>query len=132
VLVADTKNHANLNKDLAKAKLTMAECVVALLLAISLVSLLAVFLVEEIEPMVEKFGVPENFIGLILVPLVEKAAEHLTAVDEAWDNQIVSSRTIRAPPLIILLTLQPRRTLPCFIAWALRFRPRYSTHHWSS
>ena len=26
--------------------------------------------------------------GLILVPLVEKAAEHLTAVDEAWDNQM--------------------------------------------
>ncbi|KAL8743410.1 MAG: hypothetical protein Q9184_008116 [Pyrenodesmia sp. 2 TL-2023] len=26
--------------------------------------------------------------GLILVPLVEKAAENLTAVDEAWDNQM--------------------------------------------
>lgn len=29
-----------------------------------------------------------SFVGLILVPLVEKAAEHLTAVDEAWDNQM--------------------------------------------
>jgi Ca2+:H+ antiporter len=29
-----------------------------------------------------------RFIGLILVPLVEKAAEHLTAIDEAWDNQM--------------------------------------------
>jgi Ca2+:H+ antiporter len=26
--------------------------------------------------------------GLILVPVVEKAAEHLTAVDEAWDDQM--------------------------------------------
>ena len=26
--------------------------------------------------------------GLILVPLVEKTAEHLTAVDEAWDDQM--------------------------------------------
>lgn len=25
--------------------------------------------------------------GLILVPLVEKFSEHLTAIDEAWDNQ---------------------------------------------
>jgi Ca2+:H+ antiporter len=25
---------------------------------------------------------------LILLPLVEKAAEHITAVDEAWDNQM--------------------------------------------
>jgi len=29
-----------------------------------------------------------SFVGLILVPLVEKAAEHITAVDEAWDNQM--------------------------------------------
>lgn len=32
--------------------------------------------------------VSDSFMGLILVPLVEKAAEHLTAVDEAWDNQM--------------------------------------------
>ena len=32
--------------------------------------------------------VHDAFMGLILVPLVEKAAEHLTAVDEAWDNQM--------------------------------------------
>jgi Ca2+:H+ antiporter len=29
-----------------------------------------------------------RFVGLILVPLVEKAAEHITAVDEAWDDQM--------------------------------------------
>jgi len=29
-----------------------------------------------------------SFLGLILVPLVEKAAEHLTAIDEAYDNQM--------------------------------------------
>lgn len=29
-----------------------------------------------------------SFLGLILVPLVEKAAEHITALDEAWDNQM--------------------------------------------
>jgi Ca2+:H+ antiporter len=27
-------------------------------------------------------------VGLILIPLVEKAAEHISAVDEAWDNQM--------------------------------------------
>lgn len=43
----------------------------------------AVFLVEEIEHIVDR-GVSDNFVGLILVPLVEKAAEHLTAIDEAW------------------------------------------------
>ena len=33
-------------------------------------------------------GVPDQFLGLILLPLVEKAAEHLTSVDEAWDGQM--------------------------------------------
>ena len=43
---------------------------------------------EEIDFIVERRGVSEAFMGLILVPLVEKVAEHLTAVDEAWDNQM--------------------------------------------
>ncbi|KAI5296142.1 hypothetical protein KEM52_005468 [Ascosphaera acerosa] len=47
----------------------------------------AVFLVEEIEHVVER-GVPDYFLGFILVPLVEKAAEHLVAVDDARDNKI--------------------------------------------
>jgi Ca2+:H+ antiporter len=44
----------------------------------------AVFLVHEIEHIVHEQGVSDNFMGLILVPVVEKAAEHLTAIDEAW------------------------------------------------
>lgn len=31
---------------------------------------------------------PDQFLGIILLPLVEKAAEHLTAIDEAWDGQM--------------------------------------------
>lgn len=45
-------------------------------------------LVEEIPAIVENHGVSDPFMGLILVPLVEKAAEHITAIDEAWDNQM--------------------------------------------
>ena len=43
---------------------------------------------EEIDFIVDERGVTEAFMGLILVPLVEKVAEHLTAVDEAWDDQM--------------------------------------------
>ena len=43
----------------------------------------SVFMVDEIPHIVER-GVSDNFMGLILVPLVEKAAEHITTVDEAW------------------------------------------------
>lgn len=33
-------------------------------------------------------AIARRFLGLILIPLVEKAAEHITAIDEAWDNQM--------------------------------------------
>lgn len=61
----------------------MSECFIAIAVSLTAVSMCAVFLVEEVEHIVER-GVPDNFLGFILVPLVEKAAEHLVAVDEAW------------------------------------------------
>jgi len=91
VLEADELADRDRHKDLKKDKLTMTECIIAIIVSLAFISLIAVFLVEEIEYVVEH-GVPDNFLGLILVPLVEKAAEHITTVDEAYDNQIVSIR----------------------------------------
>lgn len=71
-----------------KAKFTLPECIIALAVSITLVTIIAIALVKEIPYIVEHHGVSDPFMGLILVPLVEKAAEHLTAVDEAWDNQM--------------------------------------------
>ncbi|KAF2729160.1 hypothetical protein EJ04DRAFT_77406 [Polyplosphaeria fusca] len=87
VLEQDEHRDLDRHEDLAKPKFTFTECMVALIIALVFVTLLAVFLVERIEDVVES-GVPDQFLGLILLPLVEKAAEHLTAVDEAWDGQI--------------------------------------------
>ncbi|KAI1168270.1 hypothetical protein F5B18DRAFT_597751 [Nemania serpens] len=84
----DEKRDHDRHKDAAKAKLTLTECAVALAVSVALVTLIALALVSEIEPLVEESGISDPFMGLILVPLVEKAAEHLTALDEAWDNQI--------------------------------------------
>ncbi|KAI0394343.1 hypothetical protein F5Y17DRAFT_457981 [Xylariaceae sp. FL0594] len=84
----DEKRDADGHKDLAKAKLTLTECAISLAVAVALVTLIALALVNEIEPLVQASGISDPFMGLILVPLVEKAAEHLTAIDEAWDNQI--------------------------------------------
>ncbi|RMD42639.1 hypothetical protein DV735_g2481, partial [Chaetothyriales sp. CBS 134920] len=83
VLEADEEADRDRHKDLRKAKLTFTESIVAIVIALTLVSLIAVFLVEEIEYIVVERHVPDNF-----VPLVEKAAEHLTTIDEAYDNQI--------------------------------------------
>ncbi|KAI9820414.1 MAG: hypothetical protein M1832_003747 [Thelocarpon impressellum] len=88
VLREDKEKDDDKHKDSVKAKLTLTECVIALTVAIALVTLVAISLVEQIHYIVEERGVTEAFMGLILVPLVEKAAEHLTAIDEAWDNQM--------------------------------------------
>ncbi|KAH7406244.1 Sodium/calcium exchanger protein-domain-containing protein [Phaeosphaeria sp. MPI-PUGE-AT-0046c] len=87
--VLEADEHADLDRhdDLAKPKFTFTECMIAIVVSLVIVTLLAVFLVERIEDVVEA-GVPDQFLGLILLPLVEKAAEHLTAIDEAWDGQI--------------------------------------------
>lgn len=82
----DEKDHDR-HEELAKPKLTLIEVLVALVISILCVSLIAVSLVLEIPAIVER-GVSDAFIGLILVPLVEKLAEHLLAIDEAYDNQI--------------------------------------------
>ncbi|KZF21550.1 hypothetical protein L228DRAFT_211919 [Xylona heveae TC161] len=88
ILEKDEELDEDRHRDLKKDKLTLTECFIALAIALACVSMHAVFLVEQIHYLVEERGVSDNFIGLILVPLVEKAAEHLTAVDEAWDNQM--------------------------------------------
>ncbi|KAI5248636.1 putative vacuolar cation/proton exchanger 2 [Aureobasidium subglaciale] len=88
ILEEDEEQDADRHRDLAKPKLTLTESVIALALAITFVSMMAVFLVQNIEWMVEHRGISDAFLGLILIPLVEKAAEHITAIDEAWDNQM--------------------------------------------
>lgn len=88
VLKADEEADRDRERDMAKAKFTLTEAVFAIVISLACISLLAVFLVLEIEFVVEEKHVPDAFLGFILVPLVEKAAEHLTAIDEAYDNQI--------------------------------------------
>ncbi|KAL4980026.1 hypothetical protein BDW66DRAFT_85757 [Aspergillus desertorum] len=88
VLELDESRDEDRDKEVKRAKLTLTECLIAIAISLTFVCMSAVFLVHEIEHIVHEKGVPDNFMGLILVPVVEKAAEHLTAIDEAWDNQI--------------------------------------------
>ncbi|KAF3931057.1 hypothetical protein ABW20_dc0105135 [Dactylellina cionopaga] len=87
VLESDEHRDLDRHSDTNKPKFTFTECILAISAAIALVTLFAIILVEQIEDVVEA-GVPDQFLGLILLPLAEKAAEHLTAVDEAWDGQM--------------------------------------------
>jgi Ca2+:H+ antiporter len=70
---ADDHKDKDRHEELAKPKLTLVEVVVALLISLACVAMIAIFLVEQIPYIVER-GVSDAFVGLILVPLVEKLA----------------------------------------------------------
>ncbi|KAI9848636.1 MAG: hypothetical protein M1838_000475 [Thelocarpon superellum] len=88
LLQGDEKKDDDRREEEVKAKLTLTESLLALGVSMTLVTLVAISLVEQIDFIVQERGITEPFMGLILVPLVEKAAEHLTAIDEAWDDQM--------------------------------------------
>jgi Ca2+:H+ antiporter len=76
----DELNDKDRHKELAKDKLTMTECIVALVISIALVSMIAVFLVLQIPYIVEERHISDAFVGLILIPFVEKAAGKFTVM----------------------------------------------------
>lgn len=84
MLEFDEEQDEDKDKERERTKLTFSECIIAIAVSLTCVCMSAVFLVQEIEHMVTEEGVSDSFMGLILVPVVEKAAEHLTAIDEAW------------------------------------------------
>lgn len=59
-----------------------------LLVVTVLVGVCAEFLVSAIEDVTEAWGISETFVGLILLPIVGNAAEHLTAVTCALKNKV--------------------------------------------
>ena len=59
-----------------------------LLISTGLVAICADFMSDAIEPMVETSGISQAFIGLIILPIVGNAAEHVTAVTVAMKNKV--------------------------------------------
>jgi Ca2+:H+ antiporter len=109
VIEADEHLDEDRETDAERMKFTMTETAVALAISLICVTMLLIFLVERIEDVVGK-GVPDQFLGLILLPLVEKAAEHLTAIDEAWGTLTLASSV--APSPLLSIPPSPVRTIP--------------------
>jgi Ca2+:H+ antiporter len=61
---------------------------VVLVIVTLLVAICAEYLVDSIDAIVEKAHISKTFIGLILIPIVGNAAEHVTAVVVAWKNKM--------------------------------------------
>lgn len=108
------KTHAHLYDDPASddesdevelAEITPLVAIVLLLASTSVVAVCAEFLVSSIDAMVESSGVSTSFIGLIVLPIVGNAAEHVTAVTVAYKNKMdlavgvaVGSSMVRLAP----------------------------------
>ncbi len=56
--------------------------------AVVLIAFLSEILVGAVEPLVEAQGLSELFIGVIVVPIIGNAAEHLVAVEMALKNRM--------------------------------------------
>ncbi|KAA8893208.1 Sodium/calcium exchanger protein-domain-containing protein [Sphaerosporella brunnea] len=70
------------------AALTPWEAGGVLVVVTVMVAICAEYLVGSIEGIVESSGISKTFIGLILIPIVGNAAEHVTAVVVAMKNKM--------------------------------------------
>ena len=71
-----------------KKRLSRTSAVILLLVSTGLVAVCAEFLVASINYLVENTSVSEAFVGLIILPIVGNAAEHVTAVTVASKNKM--------------------------------------------
>jgi Ca2+:H+ antiporter len=67
---------------------TMPVAILVLLIAAALLAVLSEILVGSIVPFVERFGLSEFFVGVILIPTIGNLAEHLVAIQLAFKNRM--------------------------------------------
>ncbi|KAK7954246.1 calcium/proton exchanger [Apiospora saccharicola] len=68
--------------------LSRISAIVLLLISTALVAVCAEFMVDSIQAVVETSSIGETFIGLIILPIVGNAAEHVTALTVAMKNKM--------------------------------------------
>lgn len=71
-----------------KKHMSRTSAIVLLVVSTGLVAVCAEFLVSSIDYLVENTSVSEAFVGLIILPIVGNAAEHVTAVAVATKNKM--------------------------------------------
>ncbi|CAG8814741.1 16275_t:CDS:2, partial [Gigaspora margarita] len=77
-----------LDKDDEKATTTISVSIAALIIITGFVTICAEFLVDSIDGLVKNLGISTTFVGLILIPIVGNAAEHVSSVTFALKNKM--------------------------------------------
>jgi len=87
-LFADVENQEGGEDEEEAQILSPTAAGVALVLVTVLVAICAEFLVDSIDSIVESAHISKTFVGLILIPIVGNAAEHVTAVVVAYKGKM--------------------------------------------
>ncbi|KAJ5187647.1 hypothetical protein N7449_010641 [Penicillium cf. viridicatum] len=87
---SDTENVAGTEEEEEEEERILSPwaAAVALIIVTILVSICADYLVDAIDPLVKTTGMSKTFIGLVLIPIVGNAAEHVTAVVVAYKDKM--------------------------------------------
>lgn len=81
-------------KEHHETRWSLQESILVLAIATVFIAWLSEILVGVVEPTVETLGLSEFFIGIIIIPLVGNAAEHIVAVTVAMKDQMELSVSI--------------------------------------
>lgn len=76
------------------ARWSVKRSLAVLFVSTAFVVLLSELLVDALEPVIQKLGVSELFLGVILIPIIGNVAEHLVSVQAAYKNQMDLSLAI--------------------------------------
>ncbi|KAJ5824041.1 hypothetical protein N7447_006381 [Penicillium robsamsonii] len=87
---SDTENIAGTEEEEEEEERILSPWAAAVVLVVVtvLVSICADYLVDAIDPLVKTTGMSKTFIGLVLIPIVGNAAEHVTAVVVAYKDKM--------------------------------------------
>ena len=85
---SETSELASPDDEVARPEMSRTSALVLLLISTGLVAICAEFMVDAIPGMLTNSSVSQAFIGLIILPIVSNAAEHVTAVTVAAKNKM--------------------------------------------
>jgi len=70
------------------SEMTIVMAILALVVVTGFVAVCSEYLVDSIDSITKAWGISETFAGMVLLPIVGNAAEHLTAVSVAMKNKM--------------------------------------------
>lgn len=85
---SDTEGAGTVEEEEEERLLNPGAATVALIVVTILVAICADYLVGSIDDIVQTTGMSKTFIGLVLIPIVGNAAEHVTAVVVAYKDKM--------------------------------------------